>query len=149
MLEQGPHLGSRDRPADILLLNWDAGKDTAADFVVAHPLAKSQHPLTPLKARRFLQSQEDIKRRHAEASGDLTRAGWSFIPLAFQTFACPGPSAQRLLHQVFSRATSDLEGWDKIRLLAEIRQTIVLAVARQVGEQLLLYSRVQDVVEPC
>lgn len=94
LLEQGPRLASSQRPADILLCRWSAGRDTAVDLVVAHPLAKSQHPLTPLKARRFTQAQESAKVTEADKSAELRAAGWAFLPMGFNTFAAPGP--QRL-----------------------------------------------------
>ena len=81
---------------------------------------------------------------HAANNPDLVRVGWSFIPLAFHTFSAPGPSASRLLAEFMQRAASDLEGWERTRLLAEMRQQVVLALARSVGEQLMLFSRVQE-----
>ena len=80
----------------------------------------------------------------AEHNPELAKVGWSFIPAAFHTFSAPGPSAQRLLAELTQRAASDLEGWEKTRLLAELRQLVVLALARSVGEQLMLFAWVQE-----
>ena len=144
LLEQGPRLFSQQRQADILLCRWSGGRDTAVDLVVGHPLAKSQHPLTPLKARRFTGGLEAAKVAAAGGSRELQEAGWAFLPMGFNTFAAPGPAAVRLLLEIFQRATADLIGWEKVRAVTEARQCIILALAKQVGEQLMLAFRVQD-----
>ena len=40
------------RPADILLLSWDLGRDVAVDFTVSHPLGGDCFPLSHDKAKR-------------------------------------------------------------------------------------------------
>ena len=50
-----------ERPADILLIGWDRGRDVAVDVQVTHPLALSCHPLSLEKAKRHLPEAEAAK----------------------------------------------------------------------------------------
>ena len=58
-----------------------------------------------------------------------------------------GPAAANLWHEVLQRATSGLDGWEKTKLLNEKRQTLAMALARSVGEQLMLYASVHTTWE--
>ena len=134
--------GDRQRPADILLIAWERGRDVAVDLTVTHPLGLSQHPLVVKSAARHCQRAEATK---TEAEGDLClRAGWGFAPAAFTPWGGAGPTARALLHEVGRRATSHLSGWPKQRRLREIHENLSLTLAREVVRQLSVRNRVQD-----
>ena len=132
----------RQRPADILLLAWERGRDVAVDLTVTHPLGLSQHPLNARNAARHCKRAEDAK---LQAEGDLCQqAGWGFTPMAFSPWGGAGPNAKGLLHEVGRRATAHLSGWPKERRLREIHENLSLTLAREVVRQLSLRNRVQD-----
>ena len=134
--------GGQQRPADILLLTWERGRDVAVDFTVTHPLGLSQHPLIVKNVARHCQRAEAAK---TAAEGDLCqRAGWGFAPAAFTPWGGSGPTARALLHEVGRRATAHLAGWPKQRRLREIHEGLSLTLAREVVRQLSLRNRVQD-----
>ena len=134
--------GTRQRPADILLLAWERGRDVAVDLTVTHPLGLSQHPIVVQNAARHCARAEAAKK---EAEGDLCRrAGWGFTPAAFTPWGGSGPTARALLHEVGRRATNNLAGWPKQRRLREIHEGLSLTLAREVVRQLNLRNLVQD-----
>jgi hypothetical protein len=132
----------RQRPADILLVAWERGRDVAVDLTVTHPLGLSQHPINVRNAARHCQRAEAAK---VQAEGDLClRAGWGFAPMAFSPWGGIGPNARALLHEIGRRATAHLSGWPKQRCLREMHENISLTLAREVVSQLSLRNRVQD-----
>ena len=139
--------GTRQRPADVLLLAWERGRDVAVDLTVTHPLGLAHHPIVVKNAARHCQRAEANK---ASAEGDLCRrAGWGFAPAAFSPWGGAGPTARALLHEVGRRATAHLTGWTKQRLLREIHEGLSLTLAREVVRQLTLRNRVQDACTGC
>ena len=50
------------RPADILLIGWNRGRDVAVDLTFSHPLNLSCHPLSLEKAKRHLPDVEHAKK---------------------------------------------------------------------------------------
>ena len=122
------------------------GRDMAVDIVVAHPFQLSQQPVTVEKAGRFTAAQEHHKVARIEADPAFARSGWTFSPMGFHTFGGPGPAASRLWHTIVKRATTDLEGWEKIRAIQTMQQNLSLALMREVARQLLLQNRVQDLL---
>jgi len=136
--------GGRQRPADILLLAWERGRDVAVDLTVTHPLGVSQHPIIVRKAAQHCRDAEATK---TQAEGDLClRAGWGFAPMAFSPWGGSGPTARALLHEFGKRATAHLAGWPKQRRLREIHESLSLTLAREVVRQLALRNRVQDAI---
>jgi hypothetical protein len=134
----------RHRPADILLIAWERGRDVAVDLTVTHPLGLSQHPLNVRNAARHCQRAEAAK---TQAEGDLClRAGWGFLPMAFSPWGGAGPHARALLHEFGKRATAHLAGWPKLRRLREINENLSLTLAREVVRQVSLRNRVQDCI---
>ena len=81
------------------------------------------------------------------AEEDFVRSGWGFVPMGFGTFGNAGPSTLRLLSMIIEKATADLAGWEKTKRALEIRQSLSLALMRQVGRQLLLKNRVQEALD--
>lgn len=134
--------GNRRRPADILLLAWERGRDVAVDLTVTHPLGLSGHPIIVQNAAQHCRRAEATK---VAAEGDLCRqAGWGFTPAAFTPWGGCGPTARAFLHEVGRRATAALEGWPKQRRLRELREGLSLTLAREVARQLSLRNRVQE-----
>jgi hypothetical protein len=134
--------GNRKRPADILLVAWERGRDVAVDLTVTHPVGLSGHPIVVQNAAQHTRRAEASK---VAAEGDLCRqAGWGFTPAAFTPWGGCGPSARALLHEVGRRATAALAGWPKERRLREINENLSLTLAREVARQLSLCHRVQD-----
>ena len=91
--------------------------------------------------------EERRKVQKIMAQEEFVGCGWGFIPMGFGTFGNAGPSAVRLLTLIVQKATADLHGWEKTKRAMEIRQSISLALMRQVGRQLLLKNRVQDALD--
>jgi hypothetical protein len=134
--------GDDRRPADVLLIGWERGRDVAVDLTITHPLGLAGHPITVETAEQHCRRAEATK---VANEGDLCRRlGWGFIPAAFTPWGGCGPSARALLHEVGRRATAALEGWPKQRRLQEIHQGLSLTWAREVARQLSLRNRVQD-----
>jgi hypothetical protein len=134
--------GGRRRPADILLVGWERGRDVAVDLTVTHPLGLASHPIVVKSATQHCRRAEEAK---TAAEGDLCRqAGWGFVPAAFTPWGGCGPSARSILHEVGRRATAALSGWPKAGRLREIHEGLSLTLAREVARQLSLRNRVQD-----
>ena len=70
-----------ERPADILLIGWDRGRDVAVDLTFSHPLNVSCHPLSREKAKRHLTDVEHAKK--TKEGAQCTAVGWGFHPAAF------------------------------------------------------------------
>ena len=50
-----------DRPADILLLGWDKGRDTAVDFTISSLCTLDQYPLSLEAGKNHLADAERSK----------------------------------------------------------------------------------------
>ena len=71
--------------------------------------------------------------------GELCKiAGWGFLPAAYNPWGGQGPGAKHLLWEILKRATADMEGWAKTQRRMEIQESLSLALARGVAEQLSL-----------
>jgi hypothetical protein len=132
----------RNRPADILLVAWERGRDVAVDVTVTHPLAPSCYPLVLQRVGQHCRRAETNK---VTAEAEMCReVGWGFMPAAFTPWGGSGPTARSLLYEIGRLATAALEGWPKQRRLREIQETISLTLARATVRQLRLRNRVQD-----
>jgi hypothetical protein len=137
-----PEQPSRLRPADILLLGWDNGKDVAIDFTVSCPTALDCQPLSVAGAKTHLREKEaDKVRKYRALSADV---GWGFHPAAYSPWGGQGPGAATLLHEVCRRACADADGWSRQTRSREIRQALSLTLAREVAHQLDLRCRVEE-----
>ena len=96
------------RPADILLRGWAGGRDVAVDVTIAHPLQLAELPWHVDKAKSFLRRREELKNDKYEAACRLE--GWGFLPMAFSTWATPGPGAFGLLSRILRRAAAGPPG---------------------------------------
>ena len=132
--------GGAVRPADVLLVAWDKGRDMAVDFRVSSPLTLDCYPLSLHKAKRHLHVAEGEK--IAENEPRCSAVGWGCHAVAYSPWGGQGPGAKALLHEVMRRATADLEGWPKAAKIAEHTQAISLALAREVARQLRVRCRV-------
>ena len=118
------------RPADILLRGWAGGRDVAVDVTIAHPLQLAELPWQVDKAKSFLRRREELKIGKYEAACQLE--GWGFLPMAFSTWATPGPGAFGLLARILRRAAAGADADDRSTRLAELRDTVTQSVMRQV-----------------
>jgi len=130
------------RPADILLIGWDHGRDVAIDFTVTNPLSADCYPLTYEGAKRHLSHAE---RDEVTKEGPLcASAGWAFAPCALSPWGAMGPSARDLLAAVTKRAVSDLPLDSQSARAVELRQGLSLSLARDIARQLSLRCSVID-----
>ena len=98
--------GDRKRPADILLVGWDRGRDICVDLTVTNPLCASNHPLQPGVGRAHLGTAEREKIR---LEGPLcAKVGWGFHPAAFSPWGGQGPKCKWLIEEITKRVTADL-----------------------------------------
>ena len=106
------------RPADILLRGWAGGRDVAVDVTIAHPLQLAEQPWQVDKAKSFLRRRERLKVEKYEAACHLE--GWGFLPMAFSTWATPGPGAFGLLSWILPRAAAGPDAEDRSPRLSEL-----------------------------
>ena len=82
------------------------------------------------KAKSFLRRRELLKTGKYEAACLLE--GWGFLPMAFSTWATPGPGAFSLLSRILRRAAAGADADDRSTRLSDLRDTITQSVMRQV-----------------
>ncbi|KAL5503619.1 hypothetical protein EMCRGX_G010594 [Ephydatia muelleri] len=90
--------GSRTRPADILLPNWEFGKPAALDFTITSAL----NPSTLIEASVMAGSAASA-RKHVANDEKCSRLGWVCIPLSVETYGCWGEEAGRCLDRLATR----------------------------------------------
>eukprot|EP00731_Ephydatia_muelleri_P020141 Em0012g966a len=93
--------GSRTRPADILLPNWEFGKPAALDFTITSALNPSTLNEASVMAG-FAASAAEI-RKHVANDEKCSRLGWVCIPLSVETYGCWGEEAGRCLDRLATR----------------------------------------------
>ena len=134
--------GDRKRPADILLLGWDRGRDVCVDFTVTNPLTADNYPLQPGIGKAHMAAAE---RANVVKEGPLcVTVCWGFHPAAFSPWGGMGPQARWLLEETTKRITADLPMAAHSARVAEVRQNLSLTLAREVARQLALRCRVID-----
>jgi hypothetical protein len=136
------------RPADILLINWDKGKDLAIDITVRHPLTLDNYPLTLEGSRRHLAKAEADKMERERRDAACTTMRWGFQPAAFSPWGALGPSAKHLLREVTRRVLTDVPAPLTDARSSELLQHLSITLARHVGQQLSLRCRVLDDSSP-
>ena len=130
----------RKRPADILLLGWDRGRDVCIDFTVTNPLSAENFPLQPGVGKTHLGVAEREKMR---LEGPLcAEVNWGFHPVALSPWGGMGPSAKWFLQETCKRVTTDLPLAAHSARVGEVRQGLSITLAREVARQLLLRCRV-------
>jgi hypothetical protein len=103
--------GSDRRPADVLLPYWSAGRDTAWDVTVTHPLQAAmvaRAAITPGHA-----ASEAYARKMREAGEQCRREGIVFIPLALESLGGWHEAAVlevKKLGSALARHTGQVEG---------------------------------------
>ena len=122
--------GRKLRPADLLLPNFDAGKDLALDVTVSHPCQVAESPASEDKARSFLARKEKLK--HTKYDSACDKEGWSFQAAAWNTWSGHSFSSAKLLRRLFQRATAALDPSARTPRLLQLSQNLALAVQRQV-----------------
>ena len=136
--------GSDHRPADILLLGWDRGRDIAVDFTVVSPMTLDAFPLSLDAARRHLGAAEEAKYAKERQTQACTTMRWGMQPAAFSPWGGAGPSAKHLIFETVKRITSDGVGLAAETKAREFREVISMAIAREVARQLSLRCQILD-----
>ena len=136
--------GTDHRPADILLLGWDRGRDIAVDFTVVSPMTVDALPLSLDVAKRHLGAAEEAKYAKERSTQACTSMRWGMQPAAFSPWGGAGPSARHLLFETIKRVSSDAVGLSAETKSREFREVISLAIAREVARQLSLRCQVLD-----
>ena len=93
--------GSRTRPADILLPNWEFGKPAALDFTITSALNPSTLNEASVMAGSAASAAEI--RKHVANDEKCSRLGWVCIPLSVETYDCWGEEAGRCLDRLATR----------------------------------------------
>ena len=83
------HAGGLERPADILLLGWDKGRDVCVDLTVRSPTTLDAFPLSVERTKRLLREAEKDKLAAAQAACAVM--GWGCHPVAYSTWGGAGP----------------------------------------------------------
>ena len=119
------------RPADILLSAWTAGKDTAVDITVCHGWQLSERLSNSReKWRAFLRRKEAEK--HHKYDTLCKAEEWHFLAMAYGTWGGQGPECTVLLHRIVKRAAGWLEEDLRAGKQEEMRMSVGLALSRQV-----------------
>ena len=118
------HEPDKLRPADILLLAWDGGRDTALDLTVCHGWQVKEQRAAVVTAttrerwRCFLKRREAAKHQKYDAPCQI--AGWSMLAMAFGTWGGMGPEGARTISRIQRRA----QGWQEGELCAQSADTL-------------------------
>ena len=136
--------GNGQRPADILLLNWDKGRDVAVDFTIVSPLTLDALPLSVEVTKRHLAHAEEAKYAKERNTLSCTDMRWGMQPAAFSPWGGAGPSAKHLLYETIKRCSSDCHGFSAENKSREFRETISVTIAREVAHQLSLRHQILD-----
>ena len=137
-------LVSAKRPADILLLNWDKGRNIAVDFTVVSPLTIDSLPLSLENTKRHLAVAEETKYSKERKTHACTDMLWGMQPAAFTPWGGAGPSARHLLFETIRRCSIDFHGYAAQLKGREFRETISITLARELAQQLSLRCQILD-----
>ena len=104
----------------------------AVDLKVSHgwQVTAQSENVTREKCRTFLRRREATKETKYRSACEAE--GWGFTPMAFGTWGGLGPSCARLLNRLLKRAAGWDEGTQRAIRLDELRQTVAIALARQI-----------------
>ena len=86
------------RPADVLVYEWDSGRDLAVDLTVRHPLAASGQ-WDPRKSQ-LADAEEEKNRKYLAVCND---EGLDFTPVGMSTFGAFGSQGRSFLSKLFNR----------------------------------------------
>ena len=118
------------RPADLLVHHWEDGKPLAIDFTVSHAAQRSEAPFSMAKARSFTKRLEEAKqKKYSEPCG---KQGWAFTGAGMDAWGRQGLDCRSLLTKLMQKVSRTMPMWDRPRAIREMRETLNLAVMRQV-----------------
>ena len=100
--------GSRTRPADILLPNWEFGKPAALDFTITSALNPSTLNEASVMAGSAASAAEI--RKHVAYDEKCSRLGWVCIPLSVETYGCLDRLATRIATRTGCPKSSAVSG---------------------------------------
>ena len=134
------------RPADVLLYEWDSGRDLAADLTVHQPLATSGQ-WDPTKSQ--LMDAEAEKNRKSLAL--CNAAGVDFVPIGMSTFGAFGPQGCAFLSKLFGRYAKRFGRDQEERFLGQFKlqcwERLSVSLHKAVGHQLrAVYTQLGGVV---
>ena len=125
-------------------MNWDRGSDIALDFTIANPMSLDNFPLTIEAAKRHLTQAEDRKFAKEMAHKTCARMRWGLQPAAFSPWGGAGPGAKFIIHETLKRIACDKIGGASEARTREFRETVSMAIAREVARQLSLKNQILD-----
>ncbi|KAL5484137.1 hypothetical protein EMCRGX_G020585 [Ephydatia muelleri] len=94
-------MGSRTRPADILVTNWDNSISAAFDVTVASPLNSCTITEAGMYSGAAVRAAE--LRKHTQNDSKCAELSWKCIPLAVECYGAWGPEALKAFSQVATR----------------------------------------------
>jgi hypothetical protein len=136
------HAQGRDRPADLLLVAWDKGRDLCVDLTITCPFTAENYPLSQEQTARHLKTAE--KRKLDKHAASCTRMGWGAHPMAFSPWGSAGPLAKSMTQEILKRSVADLEPDCRGIRVQELRQNLSITLARSLARQLSLRDRVLE-----
>ena len=124
---EGLIAGSTDRPADVLLRGWQAGRDTALDFIATNALQAATVVGCATDGAFAVEHAHDAKLRKYAARCEAN--GLAFIPLAVDTFGGWHPQALEVIGRLgrqLARATEGEQG----QVVRHLRQRLGVLLVR-------------------
>jgi hypothetical protein len=125
----------KKRPADLLVYEWDAGRDAACDLTLRHPLAASGQ--WDPHASQLAAAEAEKNQKYLTL---CTAAGLDFIPLGMSTFGAFGPLGTAFLERLFRRYAKrfgrELEERFKGQFQHQCWERLSVALQKAVGQQL-------------
>ena len=136
--------GSAARPADILLRNWERGRNAALDVTVISPLQVAVVDQEAANPGYALKLAWERKMRSAFEACNAQRV--SFIPLPVETLGGWHPEAEKQIARIGRELARSTIGADQKTSLNHLFQRLSLAL--QKGNAALILSRSTDVLYP-
>jgi hypothetical protein len=125
----------KTRPADLLVYEWDSGRDMAVDLTIRHPLAASGK-WDP----NVCQLSEAEAAKNRKYLSLCNAAGLDFTPLGMSPFGAFGPQGNSFLRRLFGRYAKRFGRQQEERFLGQFQQQcwerISVALHKAVGQQL-------------
>jgi hypothetical protein len=128
--------GSDARPADVLIRNWTAGKDTALDVTVVNPLQTQLVSRAATKAGSALEARfREKMTKHGEG---CRLAGMVFLPMVVETFGGWEESAVAQLKKLGS-ALARHTGEEESQKISHLYQRLAILLVK--GNAALFLNR--------
>jgi hypothetical protein len=140
-------VNGKQRPADLLITNWDSGRGAAVDLTVVHSL--NQSGLWDLK---YPAVEKAEAAKVAKYQALCEAANLDFIPLGLETFGSIGTHGRCFLEKLFGKYAKRFatEGEQRFpgQLQKECWERVAVALQKAVAEQLCSVFTVLGCSEP-